>query len=127
MPRTLVHHSITGCTISADEAREYETSRRSLLAVTGTETDTRIPAPPTDEQRVLTFAELQELIETGRVDQIPNNKAIPDALNVSFQIFLSFWLIANVTRAAGCCPQRVYCVNTKETLGDELCLISLAL
>ena len=111
--------SITGCTISADDAREYETSHRNL-PLTSTETDTRMPAPPTDEQRVLTFAELQELIETGRVDQIPNNKAVPDALNVSFPVFFFFLVVANVTRAAGCCPKRVYYASTKETLGDEL-------
>jgi len=74
--------SITGCAISVDDVREYETSRRNPV-MTDTETDTRMP----DERRVLTFAELQELIETGRVDQIPNNKAIPDALNVSLQVF----------------------------------------
>lgn len=37
-----------------------------------------------DESRILTFAELQELIELGKVDQIPNNKVIPDKLNVCF-------------------------------------------
>jgi hypothetical protein len=35
-----------------------------------------------EETRVLTFSELKELIETGRTDQIPNNKAIPNVLNV---------------------------------------------
>lgn len=35
-----------------------------------------------DTTRVLSFAELKELIESGRVDQIPNNKHIPDKLNV---------------------------------------------
>lgn len=34
------------------------------------------------ESRILTFAELQHLIESGKVDQIPNNKIIPDKLNV---------------------------------------------
>lgn len=35
-----------------------------------------------EEDVVLTFAELQELITTGRVDGIPNNKIIPGGLNV---------------------------------------------
>ncbi|KAF9523814.1 hypothetical protein CPB83DRAFT_723735, partial [Crepidotus variabilis] len=34
-----------------------------------------------DDTRVLTFAELRELIESGKTDQIPNNKVIPDRLN----------------------------------------------
>ena len=32
--------------------------------------------------RTLTFTELQALIEQGKTDEIPNNKHIPDALNV---------------------------------------------
>lgn len=31
---------------------------------------------------MLSFAELKELIETGNVDKIPNNKIIPEGLNV---------------------------------------------
>ncbi|KIL66060.1 hypothetical protein M378DRAFT_23600 [Amanita muscaria Koide BX008] len=34
-----------------------------------------------DEARILTFAEIQELISSGRVAEIPNNKVIPDGLN----------------------------------------------
>lgn len=34
------------------------------------------------EMRVLTFAELKSLIEQGKTDDIPNNKTIPDTLNV---------------------------------------------
>lgn len=41
------------------------------------------PLPAVDnENRVLTFAELKEMIETGNVDNIPNNKVIPAGLNV---------------------------------------------
>ena len=54
---------MTGNALTMDEARDYE--RRSV------------------EPRVLSFAELKELIESGRVDQIPNNKFIPDKLSVS--------------------------------------------
>ena len=35
------------------------------------------------EPRHLSFAELKTLIEQGRTDEIPNNKQIPDKLNVS--------------------------------------------
>ncbi|KAL1730758.1 hypothetical protein EV714DRAFT_210110 [Schizophyllum commune] len=34
-----------------------------------------------DPPRTLTFVELQALIEAGRVDEIPNNREIPDRLN----------------------------------------------
>lgn len=37
-----------------------------------------IPEAP----RTLTFAELQSLIEQGKMDEIPNNKHIPDTINV---------------------------------------------
>lgn len=60
-----------------DDARDYEISLRSMA-----EQEAEKSAPLDDESRVLTFAELQELIETGKVDQIPNNKIIPEALNV---------------------------------------------
>jgi hypothetical protein len=37
-----------------------------------------IPEAP----RTLTFAELQSLIEQGKMEEIPNNKHIPDTINV---------------------------------------------
>lgn len=40
-------------------------------------------SPSTPEaSRTLTFAELQSLIEQGKMDEIPNNKHIPDTINV---------------------------------------------
>jgi hypothetical protein len=35
-----------------------------------------------NDSQILSFAEIKELIETGRLDEIPNNKLIPDTLNV---------------------------------------------
>jgi len=35
----------------------------------------------------LSFAEIKYLIENNKVDLIPNNKAIPDVLNVSSSMF----------------------------------------
>lgn len=76
-----------------DEAREYEYSlqaRSDELARVAVEPEST-SAPETnvhDEARVLTFAELQELIESGRVDQIPNNKVIPESLSVSLPSLL---------------------------------------
>ncbi len=45
------------------------------------------------EARTLTFAELQALIEQGKTDEIPNNKHIPDALNVGLT-----WLLSSLVR-----------------------------
>ncbi|TEB32704.1 hypothetical protein FA13DRAFT_1754360 [Coprinellus micaceus] len=59
--RVFYFNKMTGNALTMDEARDYE--RRSK-------------AP-----RVLSFAELKELIESGRVDQIPNNKFIPEKLS----------------------------------------------
>lgn len=59
----MLYYRMTGNALTMDEARDYER---------------RLKAP-----RVLSFAELKELIESGRVDQIPNNKFIPEKLSVS--------------------------------------------
>ena len=77
--RVFYFNSITGSKLSVDDVRDYERSRRNREVGAGTDES----AKSADETRILTFAELQELIETGKVDQIPNNKTIPDALNVA--------------------------------------------
>jgi hypothetical protein len=74
---------MTGNSISMDEARNYEHSLRESTGIDPISAPSLVVAPVSDETRVLTFGELQELIETGKVDQIPNNKIIPEALNVS--------------------------------------------
>ena len=79
-----------------NEARDYDLS---LPTSTSTSTDdgdrptstadaAQVNSQATDENRVLTFAELKELIESGNMDKIPNNKIIPETLNVRF--FFSF-------------------------------------
>jgi hypothetical protein len=35
-----------------------------------------------EESRILTFAEIKDLIEQGKTDQIPNNKYIPNVISV---------------------------------------------
>jgi len=71
--RVFYFNKITGSTISIDEAREYELSLLSPITEGATETN--------DENRVWTFTELRELIESGKMDNVPNNKIIPDGLN----------------------------------------------
>jgi hypothetical protein len=68
-----------------NEARDYELSL-STSTVKGdrpTSTCAQVNSPATtDENRFLTLAELRELIESGNMDKIPNNKIIPETLNV---------------------------------------------
>ncbi|KAH6891762.1 hypothetical protein BKA70DRAFT_847217 [Coprinopsis sp. MPI-PUGE-AT-0042] len=82
--RVFYFNKQTGFNLSMDEAREYEISLLSALSTAGTSvaeatTSTGESAvSASEEERVLTFAELKELIESGKVDQIPNNKVIPE-------------------------------------------------
>ena len=65
-----------------DEARDYE------LSLPSTNNGDRPSTMNDDENRVLTLAELKELIESGDMDKIPNNKIVPETLNVRFFFFL---------------------------------------
>ncbi|KAJ7764586.1 hypothetical protein DFH07DRAFT_811715 [Mycena maculata] len=82
--RVFYFNRVTGNAITMDEAREYELSHKT----DGARPDTTSPAataepisPDDAEPVVLSFAQLQALIEAGKEDQIPNNKVIPDDLN----------------------------------------------
>ena len=95
-----------------DEAREYELS---LLSSTTQSTEGAVE--PNDENRVLTFAELKELIETGNVDKIPNNKIIPERLNVRYLFSFSFPSCINIH--LGRSAQRINRSCKKEAMGDS--------
>jgi hypothetical protein len=69
-----------------NEARDYELSLPTSI-VNGAQVD----SPATDEDHVLTFAELKELIESGNMDKIPNNKIIPETLNVRLFFLFAFF------------------------------------
>jgi len=70
---------------------EDRTYARSSPEVTTTEDQEVSPSIP-EAPRILTFAELQSLIEQGKTDEIPNNKHIPDTINVliSYSILTYF-------------------------------------
>ncbi|KAG5637210.1 hypothetical protein H0H81_005373 [Sphagnurus paluster] len=72
--------SVTGNDITSEQVLAYELSLRKPSDVALSES-TSIFASHSHEARNLTLAELQEMIETGRVDQIPNNKVIPERFN----------------------------------------------
>jgi len=69
---------ITGHSITVEDTHRYE---QSLCASTATDM-TATSGLTSDEPRVLTFMEIKDLIEQDRTDQIPNNKHIPDTVNV---------------------------------------------
>ncbi|KAG6884092.1 hypothetical protein C0993_001493 [Termitomyces sp. T159_Od127] len=82
--RVFYFNRATGNSLSVEEVRLYETSNRAAQRFEGENQRDEGEATATkasDETRVLTFAELQDLIESGKVDQIPNNKRIPEGLN----------------------------------------------
>jgi len=79
----------SGNSITLDEAREYETCSQEGPMFKSPVTAAPLPTSSLSDQlnneeepRILTFAELKDLIETGQLDQIPNNKVIPGGLNV---------------------------------------------
>ena len=74
---TLRH--ISDITYITEHARVHSTQGAASGQAVFPYTDPGVETPKT-----LTFAELQALIEQGRTDDIPNNKQIPDALNVVF-------------------------------------------
>jgi hypothetical protein len=77
--------SISGQSINIEDVQDH------VLAGHGTKAASTIPLESNansvtemaaEEPRVLSFAELKELIEQGKTDQIPNNRIIPDELSV---------------------------------------------
>ena len=78
---------ITGLNLTVEEVRKY---RATVQPISGTHApvpaqaaDAPHAAPSEHDPRVLSFAELKELIEQGKTDQIPNNRVIPEEVSVS--------------------------------------------
>ena len=103
---------MTGSSITMDEARDYELS---LPSTDNGERPTSTTNEADDENRVLTLAELKELIESGDMDKIPNNKIIPEKLNVSYSFY--FLVSSNFTFTIGCDSKSIDGSYKKETLG----------
>ena len=70
----------TGLTVTMEE---YMDSQRKDTPKADVETQ--------ETTKELSFAEIKNLIETGRADLIPNNKTIPDLVNV--RGFALYWPI----------------------------------
>lgn len=69
----------TGSSLSEQDIQEHKakSSTQTLPEISSV-----LTSPQESEPRTLTFAELKELIESGKTDQIPNNRQIPDDLHV---------------------------------------------
>ena len=61
---------------------------------------------PQDEKRTLSFAELKAMIESGDTSNIPNNRKIPDLLNVGYRHAVWTASVSYVS-LPGCSPKRV--------------------
>jgi len=72
--RLFYYNRLTGCHLTAEDIQLY---RRA-------EVRPQEQQPAQDVgQRTLSFAELKELIESGKTDQIPNNRQIPNDLHTA--------------------------------------------
>lgn len=83
--RIFYFNRITGNSITPEEALQAELKPKPTAQETNAPVETNStsakPSAVSEEARVLTFAELQQLIESGRIDQIPNNKLIPEIMS----------------------------------------------
>lgn len=80
-----VRASVTGHNLSLEDVQDGYTADLNRFPVpqSGNEFSQTCSGAEREEMRVLTFAELKSLIEQGKTDDIPNNKLIPNVLNVS--------------------------------------------
>jgi len=76
-----------GCNISESDAKQVEGVGVNQTPLQILEVTTTPEVATAAAARTLTFAEIQALIEQGKTDEIPNNKHIPDALNVGLTSF----------------------------------------
>ncbi|KAK0220920.1 hypothetical protein EDD85DRAFT_862547 [Armillaria nabsnona] len=75
--RVFYFNRLTGSSITVADVLAY---RQQSTSVSESAPSSN---PTAEEPRVLTFAQLQELIEAGKLDEIPNNKTISGELNSS--------------------------------------------
>ncbi|KAI1790101.1 hypothetical protein LXA43DRAFT_1018334 [Ganoderma leucocontextum] len=72
---------VSGAPLDLDAARAFRTGCKLGIGFAPTPA---APAPhlqAEDQKQTLTFAQLKELIEQGKTDEIPNNKLIPNVLS----------------------------------------------
>lgn len=117
--------SVTGHSINHEDVQDrYTADLNGFHAQSGNECSQTSLGTDHGEKRVLTFAELRSLIEQGKTDNIPNNKIIPDILNVSgpanpvrlscFRLLESF---------PGRHSQRINCTIAEKALGTRQSIV----
>jgi len=77
---------MTGYSLTVEHILEYEQALATGTLSGAIPSSGQVQIPRRDEStesRHLSFAELKMLIEQGKTDEIPNNKVVSEALNVS--------------------------------------------
>ena len=102
---------VTGNSITPGDALNFES------VVDGDDLTEKQPRQAAgDCARTLTFSELKALIEQGKTESVPNNKLIPNVLNVSLPPLI-ISPPSQASAAAGCASEREHYTNQKETMG----------
>ncbi|PBK63249.1 uncharacterized protein ARMOST_13867 [Armillaria ostoyae] len=78
--RVFYFNRLTSSSITVADVLAY---RQQSTSVSESVPSSNPAAIDSEEPKVLTFAQLQELIEAGKLDEIPNNKTISGELNTS--------------------------------------------
>jgi hypothetical protein len=74
---------MAGQNLAIEDVRSHQNTVNSQNITVTTDLSPLSSNSGTGEARLLTFAELTMLIKQGKTDDIPNNKFIPETLNVS--------------------------------------------
>jgi hypothetical protein len=74
---------VTGQNLTVEDVRSHQTTVDSQNPIEAMDLSPPSANSGDSETRLLTFAELTLLIQQGKTDDIPNNKVIPETLNVS--------------------------------------------
>ncbi|KAH8077719.1 hypothetical protein BXZ70DRAFT_902133, partial [Cristinia sonorae] len=80
--RLFYYNRLTGGSLTPEDVQEYRKSHPPTTTF-GLENNASELQSETVPPRTLSFAELKALIESGRTDQIPNNRHIPNDLHAS--------------------------------------------
>ncbi|PIL29263.1 hypothetical protein GSI_09313 [Ganoderma sinense ZZ0214-1] len=73
---------VSGASLDLDAARAIRNGRKLGIDFAPAPVAPPPQLPPKDKEQItLTFAQIKELIEQGKTDNIPNNKVIPNVLS----------------------------------------------
>ncbi|KAK0469072.1 uncharacterized protein EV420DRAFT_1492339 [Desarmillaria tabescens] len=78
--RVFYFNRLTGSSITVADVLAYR-ERPTPVSESAPTSNPPSTASESEEPKILTFAQLKELIEAGKLDEIPNNKTISGELN----------------------------------------------